>query len=382
MKIALDARFFSRETAGLGRYTHELIQNLAKIDKKNQYLVFIMKKDITDFKKLIKSPNFKVIGIDIEHYSLKEQSKFMSILKKYDYDFIHFLNFNHPIMYSKPFLISIHDLTLYFFPSRSKTDFIHQMFFRKIMRHGVKKSKAIFSLTERTKKEVKSLFNIDSKKTTVTYCGISSNLKKCSEKNIEKFKKRNGLSAPYLLYVGQWRPHKNLVKLIEAFKILKNRYKYNGKLVLTGVENPSWQDVSKTIKKLNLTKDIITPGFVNENELALWYSASEAFIFPSIQEGFGIPPLEAMACKIPVISSDASCMPEVLGDAAHYFDPHNASDMAKQIDKVLKNKKIQKKLIQKGLNQISYYSWEKMAKIILKKYNEIGEELKLMTKPE
>lgn len=376
MKIALDARFWNRETAGLGRYTHELIQNLAKIDHKNQYLVFVMKKDLVDFKKQIKAPNFKVIGTDIEHYSFEEQTKFKKLLKEYDYDFIHFLNFNHPITYTEPFLISIHDLTLYFFPSRSKTDFFHQMIFRKIMKHAVKKSDLIFSLTERTKKEVSSLFNIDTGKITVTYCGISSNLKRPLGKNIEQFKNKQGLKTPYLLYVGQWRPHKNLVKLIEAFKILKDKYKYNGKLVLTGVENPSWKDVSKTIQKLDLSQEIITPGFVDEKDLALWYGAAQAFVFPSVQEGFGIPPLEAMACQTPVVSSDASCMPEVLGDAAHYFDPHSAPDMAKQIDKVANDKKLQDKLVAKGLNQIKYYSWMKMAKIILKKYQEIGKNLK------
>ena len=222
MKIALDARFYNRETAGLGRYQHQLILNLSKIDTKNQYLVFLMKKDLADFKKEIKAKNFKPIGVDYDHYSLAEQIKFPQELKKYQFDFIHFLNFNHPIFWQGPYITTIHDLTLYFFPSRSRKDFIHQLAFRRIMKNAVKRSKMLIAASGRTKKDIIGLFNKDENQIQVIYEGGVDGYYRLSKKEVDSFKQKNNLKKPYLLYVGQWRPHKNLVRLVEAFIVHLN----------------------------------------------------------------------------------------------------------------------------------------------------------------
>lgn len=375
MKIALDARFYNRETAGLGRYTHQLILNLSKIDKKNQYLVFLMKKDLADFKKNIKAKNFKSISVNFNHYSLAEQIRFPQELKKYRFDFIHFLNFNHPIFYRLPFITTIHDLTLYFFPSRSKKDFLHQLAFRRIMKDAIKKSKMLIAASNRTKKDIIGLFNKNKDQIQVIYEGGVDGYKKLSEKQINDFKHKNDLKKPYLLYVGQWRPHKNLVRLVYAFKILKDKYGFDGKLVLPGKEIPTWRDVSKTIKKLELENDIIRPGFIDEKNLVYWYNGAEVFVFPSLQEGFGIPPLEAMASGTPVVAAEASCIPEVLGNAAYYFDPYSIDDMAKAIGKVLTDNNLKNNLIKAGFKQIKKYSWKNMAKQTLKSYGEVGKKL-------
>ena len=376
MKIAIDARFWDKETAGLGRYTQEFIKNLAKIDHQNEYLIILLEKDLLDFKKIIKQKNFSAFGVKSNHYSIAEQIKLPSELKKQKFDFIHFLNFNHPTFWRKPFICTIHDLTLYFFPSRSKKDVIHQLGFRKVVKHAVQKSIKIITASQRTKDDIIGLFKTEPSKIEVIYEGAADGYKVLPQKEINNFLKKNKIDKPYLLYVGQWRPHKNLIRLLKAYDKLKKEKKFTGYLVLTGKENDSWKEVSETINKLNLEKDILRPGFVPENELVYWYNGALAFIFPSLQEGFGIPPLESMASGTPVIAANSSCIPEVCGKAAKYFNPYSIKNMTDVINKTISDKKALTNLRKNGFQQVKKYSWQKMALGILKLYKEVYNNLK------
>jgi len=186
--------------------------------------------------------------------------------------------------------------------------------------------------------------------------------------NLQKFKK------PYLLYVGNAYPHKNLERLILAFKkLIKEGLDYQ--LVLVGGEDYFYKKLKKHLNHFNqaerstINQKIIFPGFVSDKELGELYKSASLYIFPSLSEGFGLPPLEAMARGVPVVSSNATCLPEILGDAVIYFDPLDINDMAKQIKKALLGENLRKKLIKKGLEQIKKYSWKKMARETLAFYS-------------
>lgn len=165
------------------------------------------------------------------------------------------------------------------------------------------------------------------------------------------------LNRPYLLYVGNDLPHKNLKRLILAFKKLVREHHLDYQLVLV------------IGRKLKIKNNIIFTGFIDDKELDRLYRSAALYVFPSLHEGFGLPPLEAMNRKIPVASSNATCLPEILGDAAIYFNPLDIDDMAEKIRRILSNDKIKKTLIQKGLKQIKKYSWQKMAEKTLGLYS-------------
>jgi glycosyltransferase involved in cell wall biosynthesis len=183
--------------------------------------------------------------------------------------------------------------------------------------------------------------------------------------------RRFGISSRYLLYTGQWRKHKNLANLMRAYALLKKKTDLPHELVLTGQLSSQAPEVPELIKKLNLERDVIITGFVPDEELAALYSAADLFVFPSLYEGFGIPPLEAMACGCPVVASNVSSIPEILGDAALFFDPLSVEDMAGAIHKALSSFNLRRELKAKGFERIKKFSYAKMARETLKTYQEV-----------
>jgi len=369
-KIAIDARFYRKETAGLGRYTRALLHNLAALDTKNDYTVFITSADDDEYD--IKAKNFKKQIIDIKHYSVAEQTKFLAILNKGDFDLVHFLNFNHPILYKKPFIITIHDLTILKYPIGSQKSRVKQYAFQKVLKSAANRSKYVITDSEETKDDVVKKLGATPDKTKVIYLGYDQIYHdQYTVSKIDEIKKKYSLGKPYILFVSQWRPHKGLPQLIEAFETLKHGNNKDLQLVITGKPNPDFPDVIRAIRSCRFAQDIITPGFVDEKDLPLLYKGSQVFVFPSFYEGFGLGPLEAMATGTPVISSNLSCMPEILGDAVIYFDPNKPSEIADKIREVITNPKLRETMIKKGLIQSKKYSWEKMAQQTLELYKNI-----------
>lgn len=371
MKIGIDARFYRKETAGIGRYTRGLLSNLAKLDKKNDYYIFLTPEDMKEYD--IKADNFHPISIDITHYTLLEQTKFLSILNSHNFDLVHFLNFNHPILYNKPFITTVHDLTMLLFPvGRSQKSLLRKIAFKKVLTHACQKAKKVIAISEATKNDI--IKYLGGKKDNIdviyeAYDDIYND--SLSIKEIDKVKQKYNIDKPYLLFVSQWRPHKGLPELIKSFEFLKQKYNIKEKLVITGNPNNDFPQIIDSIKKSKFSSDIVTPGFVDEKDLPILYKGTKAFIFPSFYEGFGLGPLEAMACGAPVISSKLSAMPEILGSAPLYFDPSNLFEMSEQIYKVINDEKLRKQMIDKGFIQAKKYSWIKMTKETLKLYNSI-----------
>lgn len=373
MKIGIDARFFRKSTAGLGRYSRGLLYELAKIDQKNDYYVFITPDDDKEYD--IKADNFHKVVTPIIHYTLSEQTKFLNILNSYKFDLVHFLNFNHPVLYNRPFVITMHDLTMLLYPvGRSQKSALRKFAFKQVLSNAVKKSKHIIAITQNTKKDLVKYLDADSNKISVIYEGYDEIYKPHAQYEVQQLRQKLNLKNPFILFVSQWRPHKGLPKLIKSFEFLKDKYNLPHDLVITGKPNPDFPDIIASIKTSKYAKNIITPGFVDEEDLPVLYNASDVFVFPSIYEGFGLGALEAMATGTAVASSNLSCMPEVLGDGAAYFNPNNIEEMAKTIAEIINNQALKKSLISRGQKRAKEFSWNKMAKETLDIYNKFSQK--------
>jgi len=368
MLIGIDARFYRSSTAGIGRYTRALIDNLSKIDHENDYKIFITPEDDKEFN--VKANNFSKVVVPISHYTLAEQTKFLKILNSYKLDLVHFTNFNHPLFYRGKFIVTIHDLTLMLYPqSKNKYSILKQTAFNYTIKNAVKRAEFVLSDSDATKNDIINNLKIDAGKIKTIYLGIDSEYNNKIKENYPLIEKKYKIKKPYILFLSQWRPHKGILELIKTYDLLKEKYKLPHYLVITGKPNPDFPYIIEAIKSSDNSKTIIITNFVDEKDLPLLYKSADLFAFPSHYEGFGIPPLEAMSVGVPVASSNLSCMPEILGEAAYYFNPDKINDIASKIYEVLKNHQLRKNLVQKGFEQIKKYSWAKTAAETLEIYN-------------
>jgi len=374
LKIGIDARFYGPRQKGLGRYVEKLIEQLEEIDNKNQYIVFLRKENWDEYQP--RNPNFKRALADYGWYGFKEQIFLPIKIWQSKVDLIHFPHFNVPLFCPAPFVVTIHDLILKRFPTK-RASTLHPFFYqlKKIAYHlvinsAVKRAKRIIAVSNYTKKDILEYFKVNPEKIQVIYEGAPDPVIKSKEKP-------KGISKPYLLYVGNAYPHKNLEGLILAFAKIKNNEQQTMnnensglQLVLVGEIDYFYKRLKKFIHNSSfLIHDSITfTDFVSDKELAILYQNAVCYVFPSFCEGFGLPPLEAMAHNLPVISSSATCLPEILGQAAAYFNPENPEEIAGKIKQVLEDKRLQKKMISLGKERIKEYSWRKMAKEILRIY--------------
>lgn len=388
MKIGIDCRIFSSRFTGIGRYTHELVTRIIKLNNQlknpHRLVLFFNNPEYQNFKIATKPPwpsgsrpatptalaknHIKKVLVNARHYSLAEQIKFLIKLNRENLDIVHFPHFNVPILYLKPFTVTIHDLTLSLFPGQKMTKWYHRLGYHLTIKNAVKKAKKIIAISKHTKKDLQKLLKISTGKIKVIYNGISPDFRPVSAKRhayvtLKKYK----ITTPFLLYAGVWRSHKNLPRLIKAFHILRTKYKLNEgsaiKLVITGKPDPHYPEVQKTIQKLHLKNHIITPGLVSERELIHLYNAAAIFVFPSLYEGFGLPPLEAMSCGTPVAAANISSIPEICGkENAVFFDPYNENDIAEKINLLYKDADLQAKLIKNGLRHVAKFSLDKTAR--------------------
>lgn len=368
MKIAIDARFYNE--SGVGRYIRNLIFNLENLDPINEYFIFMLPKDLDDYKN---AKNFRKIAADFPWYGLSEQFKFPKLLKKYDPDLIHFPHFNVPVFYSGKFVVTIHDLIHQHHRMKRATSLnpftfkIKQIGYRQVFQHAIFKSCKILVPSNFVKKILISEWDVEPEKIIVTEEAVDDKLmsianslsKKTALEMINKF----NIKKRFIFYVGNAHPHKNIEGLIKAFRNLVQKYS-NLNLVLSGGDHYFW----KRIKREYHLPGIIYTGFISEEQLIALYKKAAVFVLPSFEEGFGLPILEAMASGCPVVTSNTASLPEISGNAALFFNPHNVNDMTNKIAQVLDNAGLRIQLIEKGLKRYKAYSWKKLANTTLNAY--------------
>jgi glycosyltransferase involved in cell wall biosynthesis len=382
MRIGIDARFYGSVGKGLGRYTQKLIENLEKISADNsgvltvnKYYIFLRKENWEEYQP--KNKNFFKVRADIPWYGIREQIFLPRILRKFNLDLVHFPHFNVPLFYREKFIVTIHDLILFHYPTRRASAlspffyFFKKMAHRLVIRNAIKKSEKIIAVSAHTKDDIMKRFGTPVDKIVVTHEGIDP-IQKAPTEPGEKILSKYGIIKPFLLYVGNVYPHKNLERLILVFReiVKKHPHLY---LVLVGKEDYFYKRLKRFVSEY-FAKNVIFADFVPDEHLGIVYREALLYVFPSLYEGFGLPPLEAMAKNIPVACSNASCLPEILGESAIYFDPRGMSEMAETIEKAIVDADLRKLLITKGREQIKKYSWEKMARVTLEIYKNISRD--------
>ncbi len=369
-KIGIDARMYGKQVSGIGTYIKNITEQIFELDKKNNYYIFLLEPIFSQYQ----VPHDKIHKIKVSSawYSYKEQTKFLNKLNRYKLDLMHFPHFNAPIFYNRKRLQTIHDITPKIFPGHKQKSWWRKFAYNLTIKTSLKKSAKIITISNNTKKDLIDYFQVPEDKITITYLGIEKQFKLIENYDkIKELKDKYGITKPYIFFISAWRNHKNFEGLIRAFELLKTEYNFDYQLILGGTADPYYPKINKTIDQSKFKNDIITPGFITDKELPLFYNAAELFVIPSFYEGFGIIGLEAMACGTPIVSSNSTCLPEIMGDAAIYFKPNDTKEMAKKIYQVLSDKNFKNQLITRGFEQIKKYSWQKCAQETLTIYKQL-----------
>jgi glycosyltransferase involved in cell wall biosynthesis len=381
-RIGIDARFYGPIGKGLGRYTQEVVDNIIRLDQENEYVIFL-RRDNFDELKTDGLPRVKKVLAEIRWYTLAEQLVLPWLIYKEKLDLIHFPHFNVPILCPTKLVVTIHDLILINFPTKKATTlgpityFIKNLGYRLTIWLALMRSKAIIAVSQFTKDDIVQHFGVKPEKIIVTYEGVADFAQSAggagqpdNAQSATLIKHR--INRPYILYVGNAYPHKNLEQLLNVFNDLLSK-RPNLQLVLVGKEDHFYAKIKQQAKDLQLSlpgqsSPVIFTDYVNDQELADLYSHATLYVFASFYEGFGLPPLEAMAKGLAVASSDTTSMPEILGDAAVYFNPRDQADIQAKISALLDDPDLRSELINKGYAQIRKYSWQTCAESTLAVY--------------
>lgn len=384
-RIGIDARFYGPLGKGLGRYVQEIVDLVLELDEENEYVIFLNKDNYDEFRTT--NPRVKKIAVSIRWYTLSEQITFPLIIAREKLDLMHFPHFNVPIFCPVKFVVTIHDLILTKFPTARASTlspvfyYVKNFFYRLVIRLAVVRASKVIAVSEFTKNDIIRQLGVKDEKIEVTLEGVANLARGKDSRFIAKLDDKETLlgyniEEDFLLYVGNVYPHKNLEVLVEVFsKFLKN--KPNFRLVLVGKEDYFYRRLKDFARSLGLWRDggkkspVLFPGYVPDNKLLVLYRKACAYVFPSLYEGFGLPALEAMAAGVPVASSSESSMPEVLGDAAVYFNPRDRNDMLEKLNLITEDEDLRRKMREKGFEQVKHYNWIKTAQKTLNIYRKI-----------
>lgn len=369
MRIGIDCRLWGE--TGVGRYIRNLVSNLAKIDKKNEYVLFVRSQDVKALK--LEIGNWKLEIADFPWHSITEQILFPKLLNKENLDLMHFPYFSVPIFYNRPFIVTIHDLIVSRFNTgRASTlplplYFTKRIGYRAVFSNAVYRAKKIIVPSNIVRDDLISEYpNIDISKIEVTHeGGFESNLKL-------KTKNPKLVEGRYILRVGNFYPHKNVEGLLLAFKgfLYDNYENHDVKLVLVGKRDYFFKRIEKQIEKLNIETNVVFFENASDSDLHFLYFNAQATIVPSFSEGFSLTAVEAMSLGCPVIASDIPVHREICGSAAIYCNPNDVNDIKQKINFACSLiEESRNELISQGKVQAKRFSWQKMTKETLMIYN-------------
>jgi glycosyltransferase involved in cell wall biosynthesis len=366
MRIGIDARFFGPVGKGLGRYTERLIENLEQLAGEHEFVVFLRKENFDHYKP--KSPRFRKVLADFRWYSMSEQFRFPPLILRERIDLMHFLHFNLPLLTICPFVVTIHDLILLRYPTRRATRLNAAVYgmkyaaYRAVIMLAALRARKIITVSECTKRDIVKELRVKPERVIVTY--EASDGVEMGESIMQgtSHPEAKGIVKPYFLYVGNAYPHKNLERLLTVFKRLRESG-LEAQLVLVGKMDYFYERLKEEARVAGLLErnDAVFYGYATEIELADLYRQARAYVFPSLLEGFGLPPLEAMRYGTPVAASNSSCLPEILADAAVYFDPTQDDDIARAMRSAFEDEELRALLAERGYRRVARFSWRECA---------------------
>ena len=356
-RIVIDARELRTSS---GRYIERLLNYLQRTKSEHEFIVLLKPGDMAGWEPTNK--NFSKVACPYKEFTFAEQLAFKRQIESLKPDLVHFAFPQQPILYRGKTVTTIHDLTTLRFYNPDKHPLVFkfkQKIYAAVIKKAVVKSAEVISISEFAKSDLIDFSHIPESKVTVTY--EAADAIPDTPTPLPDLQNSN-----FIMYVGRPTPHKNLERLIEAFQLLHGQHP-SLRLVLAGKKDANYRRIEETVHARGI-KNVYFTDFVSESQLRWLYENCEAYVFPSLSEGFGLPGLEAMIHGAPVVSSDATCLPEIYEDAAHYFDPTHTQAMADAINEVLTDKSLRKTLIDTGKQQAKKYSWQRMADQTLEIY--------------
>jgi glycosyltransferase involved in cell wall biosynthesis len=379
LRIVIDVRRIG--DFGVGTYIRNLLQGLAGLDRENRYVLVALRPDEPELSGL--PPNFQTAVCGRSDTDWVNQFAFYFFLKRLAPDLVHLPLNVVPLLMPCPYVVTIHDMSSLLFSQRWQMRRNFRLF---QFRRGLLRAERVIAVSLATRRDVESLLGIPAQRIRQIYdapdprflrnggAGEPGAPSPGSERILERYQ----VTYPFVLYAGAVRPQKNIPRLIEAFAVLRgdleNHPVYKDlRLIIIGDEISKYPSVRQAVIKTRVEEVVRFLGFVPVETLRVFFEAASAFVFPSLYEGFGLPPLEALACGTPVVTSSVSSLPEVVGDAAMLVNPENVFDIARGIREVLLDENLRAELIRKGHLQARRFSWAQTARQVLEIYREVAQ---------
>ena len=384
LRIAIDARRIG--DFGVGTYLRNLIRSLEKLDQANQYTLIRTAADLAEFTNLQR--NFETVVFEKGNRTALSQIRYTMFLKQQGADVYHIPVNMVPTLMPRPYIVTVHDVgDLVFSSRRGWRD--HMELYR--LRRGLLRADCVIAVSTATRRDLENFVGIPSNRIRTIYNAPDPAFSERPSPavacvgdegfqyppDMQRILDRYQINYPFLLYAGRTNPRKNIARLVEAFAVLSGElqndpvYK-NLRLIIIGDEISKHPRVRRAVIQSRVEHTVRFLGFVPIDTLRVFYQAAAAFVFPSLYEGFGLPPLEAMACGTPVVTSNVSSLPEVVGDAAAIVNPENVFDIARGVREVLLDPNLRARLVHRGFEQLKQFSWDRAASEVLATYQEVG----------
>src|SRR6202521_2614766 len=375
MKIAIDIRRMTE--FGVGTYIRNVVRTLGKLDRENKYLLIGSPAKVKEIGSL--PANFHTVPLMKPERSVQGYRQFRAVVKRLECDLGHIPNlFSIPRALPCPYVMTVHDILEHMSRARERTGFWRSLHFQ-LTKRVLSGASRIFAVSNFTKLEMEKLFNIPPGRIEVVYNAIDERLLHghANPADRQLIVERYQVTYPFLLYAGRISPHKNVVRMIEAFSALKTELEKDQlfpdlKLIIIGDDVSGNPDLRRTVIRSGVQNDVRFLGFVPIEVLRTFYDTAKIFVFPSLYEGFGLPPLEAMAHGTPVVTSNVSSLPEVVGNAAVLVNPENVFEIMRALLRVLLDQTVREKFKQRGYEQAKKFSWDASARQILGVYESVA----------
>lgn len=377
MRIGIEAqRIFRRKKHGMDVVALEMIKKLQVLDKANEYFIFI--KPDEDDECLKETDNFKIIKLKGKTYPYWEQYCLPKAAKKEKVDLLHCTSNTAPIYTGIPLVLTLHDI-IYLEQKTlvQKKGTLYQKFgnvYRKyVVPRIINKCKTIITVSDFERNRITEHLKLDANKVLTVYNGISEHFKPITDTEyLSTINSKYKLPNEFIFFLGNTDPKKNVPGTLKGFSNYLKNTGSNLQMVMLDYKPEALESTLSEIGEQHLIKHIVLPGYIHNTDLPAIYSLAKLFLYPSLRESFGIPPLEAMACGTPVLASNTSSIPEVTGDAAYLIDPFSSDEIADGINKLLTDNNLRRNLIQKGFNRASQFSWMSTAEAVLQIYKNIN----------
>ena len=364
---------------GVGTYIRNVVRTLGRLDHETHYYLIGPPAKVHEIGPL--PGNFQTIAVLSGERSLKGYYEFRSALRKIDCDLVHVPNlFSVPRVLPCPYVMTVHDMLDHMSRARERNGFVRSLYFQ-LTKRVLEGAARIFAVSNFTRNEIGKWFEIPLNHIEVVYNAIDERFLRghASPADRQLIAERYQVTYPFLLYAGRISPHKNVVRMIEAFSALKTELEKDQlypdlKLIIIGDDLSGNPDLRRTVVRSGVQNDVRFLGFIPIEVLRIFYDVAKIFVFPSLYEGFGLPPLEAMAHGTPVVTSNVTSLPEVVGNAAVLVNPENVFEIMRALHRVLTDKPLRERMKERGYQQAMRFSWEISVRRMLGVYREVSRD--------